>query len=120
MYPFASRLRWLAASRYRHLLRGFERSPPTDTLVQERLESLARWVRVRDGVMVLLYLGLAGSALTFVAPLLPALGPVVDTVDSVSTGVNTFAGLITVAYLFITRLLGQIETDIWVILAAND
>jgi hypothetical protein len=120
MYPFRSRLRWFAASRYRHLLRGFEDAPPTDTLVQERLASLARWVRVRDGVMVLLYLGLAGSALTVLAPILPALSAVVDAVDAVATGLNAFAGLITLVYLFITRLLGQIETDIWVLLAAND
>lgn len=120
MYPFGSRLAWLLASRYKHILKAFEKHPPTDTLVQERLESLARWGRVRGVVAAFLYLGIVASLVGLLGQVLPALKGATVFLQGAAAVAGTFAGFITVAFLFLTRLLGQIEADITTMLLIKD
>jgi hypothetical protein len=116
VYPFRSRSGWLAASRYKHVLKAFSQHPPSDSLVQERLQSLARWGRLRAFVAVLLYLGILASLVSLFAHLLPALQGASDVLQGAAAFAGTFTGLFTVAFLFLTRLLGQIEADILTLL----
>jgi hypothetical protein len=117
MYPFRTRTKWILANRYHHILRAFRDRPAPDTLVQERLESMRRWNRVFIAVGFLLYVGIGASLAGVVATVIPALEEPTQAFQSVVSVTSAFTGALTLAYLFLARLLGQIETDIWVVLA---
>jgi len=67
MYPFSTRLRWVVAGRYAHILAAAARNPVTDSLVMERLASMRRWNQVHLVVGSLLLVGLVGAAATAAA-----------------------------------------------------
>ncbi|MCA1818965.1 MAG: hypothetical protein LC620_02750 [Halobacteriales archaeon] len=118
MYPFESRLQWLLHSSYGHLLHDLELNPHgRDSLLQERAASLRRWDRARTGVMVLLYLGVLGAAVAYASDFVPGLGEATPLVSAFIRLVGALTGLLTLAYLFLTRLLDQLEADIYMILA---
>jgi hypothetical protein len=120
MYPYESRLRWLFNSRYHHILQFLQLHHDRlghDSLVLERAASLRRWGRTRAAVAVTLYLGILGTALSFASRYF---GPVAATVPLLTTLVKitgTFTGILTLAFLFLTRLLSQIEGDILMLLS---
>lgn len=118
MYPFDTRPRWLLASRYAHFTAAFERrgSRLQDTLVAERFQSLRRWSRVRTVVTVFLSLGIAAAVVTYAGHLLTVLAPASDLLRSLATYASAFTGAFTLAFLFLTRLLSQIEADILTLL----
>ncbi|MFO1532718.1 MAG: hypothetical protein ABR562_03325 [Thermoplasmatota archaeon] len=120
MYPFSTRLAWLAASRYKHILKGFELHPVPDTLVQERLEAMARWSRIRAIVTLLLYAGAAASLASVLAQLLPGLADANDALQRAAAFTGASAGLLTLAFLFLTRLLSQIEADVLTLLLRKE
>lgn len=118
MYPFDSRPRWILAARYAHITAAFERRGTglQDSLVAERVHSLKRWGRARTAVTVLLSLGIAAAVLTYAGQLVDALAPISQVLRTIATYANAFTGAFTVAYLFLTRLLSQIEADILTLL----
>ena len=120
MYPFKSRTRWLLAGRYLHLAKALSLHPSPDTLVQEKVDSLVRWGRVRTGVAVLLYLGILGGLATYFGSKVPGFAEVAYVLEDVATVVGAFAGILTLAFLFLTRVLAQIEADLLMLLTLND
>ncbi|MFA5944594.1 MAG: hypothetical protein WC876_09030, partial [Candidatus Thermoplasmatota archaeon] len=113
MYPYRNRLRWFLFGRYSHLARAIRdrRAGLQDTILDSRISSLRVWNSIRFAVSLVLSIGVLATALAAIARALPG-----GTDDGVVVGVVTFAsaltGLLTVAYLFLTRLLGQIEIEI--------
>lgn len=120
VYPFRSRIRWLMAGRYLHVAKALALNPGSDTLVQEKVESLVRWGRVRTVVSFLLYLGIAGGLLTYFSSKVPGLAEVAYVLEDAAAVVGAFAGILTLAFLFLTRLLAQIEADLLMLLILND
>jgi hypothetical protein len=120
VYPFETRLQWLYNSSYSHLLHALELNPHgRDSLLQERAASLRRWDRVRTGVMVLLYLGVLGAVVAYLGNFIPGLDEATPLVSALIRLVGALTGLLTLVYLFLTRLLDQLETDIYMILASS-
>lgn len=80
------------------------------------MTALRLWNRVRAIVIFLLSLGIAATTTAWVARYVPSLDAAVDVLTRMRTLASAFTGLFTLVYFFLTRLLGQIETDIMTIL----
>jgi hypothetical protein len=120
VYPYESRLAWLLHSRYGHILQALELTPPgRDSLLHERAGSLRRWDRVRTGTMLLLYVGFAGTAVGLAANFVPGLDTATPWITAIVRISGALTGLLTLAYLFLTRLLSQLEADILMALATS-
>ncbi|HUR61253.1 MAG TPA: hypothetical protein VM286_02675 [Candidatus Thermoplasmatota archaeon] len=120
MYPYESRLRWILSSRYNHILQALELKPHPrhDSLVSERARSLRKWDRVRTGVSVLLYIGFAAAAIAYAGNFVPFLAEAAPYLRTLVGAASALTGLMTLAYLFLSRLLSQIEADILMLLSA--
>ena len=117
MYPFESRLRWHLSDRAGHLVAAFRlQGHVHDSLVEERVRSLARASRIRGIVLALLYLGLVGTAVAALARYLPAASTAEAILDRTLAVVGSLAGVLTVLALALTRLLGQLEADLLMLL----
>jgi hypothetical protein len=120
VFPYETRLRWLLSSRYGHILRALALTPhPRDSILEERAASLRRWDRTRTTFMVFLYLGFAGTAIAIGGNFVPGLRELAPVLVALIRYVGTLTGLLTLAYLFLTRLLSQLEADILMLLVAN-
>lgn len=99
--------------RYAHLGRAARdrRRGLQDTILTQRLASLRLWNLVRFVVSVPLTAGLVATVGGTIANLLPG-GLAQEAVDDILALSTSVAGVFTLAYLFLTRLLGQIEIDI--------
>ncbi len=106
------------AGRHAHILRAFDLNPPADSLLGERLATLKRWNSVQGIVGMLLLFGLVSAAATTLANLVPAWGGFWNLLRGAAGVVGGLAGLLTITYLVLARLLGQIEADI-LVLAIN-
>jgi hypothetical protein len=107
-------------SRYGHILQALELgSRGRDSLLHERAASLRRWDRVRTGALVLLYLGFAGTVVGLAANFVPGLSQATPVVTAAVRVAGALTGLLTLVYLFLTRLLSQLEADILMILASS-
>ncbi|MHB1262150.1 MAG: hypothetical protein ACYC2H_10610 [Thermoplasmatota archaeon] len=119
MYPYRNRTRWFLFGRYSHLMRACRdrRRALQDTVLDGRLASLRTWNTVRFAVSLLLTGGLVATAVSAYANMLPgAASTVLVGFITISTALT---GGLTVAYLFLTRLLGQLEIDILTILTLD-
>lgn len=118
VYPYRSRLRWLAFGRYAHLVRSLRDRPlrMQDTILEQRVASLRGWNSVR----FMLYLLLAPSFGTAVTSAylsrVPTAPAIVDGIVAFSTALATFLGL---AIVLVSRLLGQLEIDILMLLVVE-
>lgn len=121
MYPYRTRSRWLLSSRYGHLVRALDKRPRSlqDTTLEARVAAMRFWNRIHAVVIVLLSIGLAGALAAWVARVLPAFDPAAEAVDQLTVITGTASGVLTLAYLFVTRLLGQLEADILAILTVD-
>ncbi len=112
MYPFSTRLRWLAAGRYAHILKAAELHRSADSLVGERLTTLRRWNTIHLVVGTLLLFGILGSVATTAANIFPELGGFWGALRDAAAAIGAFTGILTLAYLGVNRLLSQIEADV--------
>lgn len=112
MYPFAGRLQWLFASRYKHLVAACRQATTADSLVTERLASLERWGKMRAVVAGFLYLGLAAAVGSYLGQYVPGLEELAVPLEQAAAITGAFTGLFTLAFLALTRLLSQLEIDI--------
>lgn len=121
MYPYRNRSRWFIGSRYAHLVHALDkrRRPIQDTTLESRVESIRWWNRIHSIVLVLLSIGLAAAVAAWIARFLPSFDTAAHVVDQVSSWANVASGFLTVVYLFVTRLLGQLEADILCILTID-
>jgi hypothetical protein len=120
MYPFesGSRLRWFFVGQWGHLLEAIERAgvAGADPRLGRRTESLRFWNGVRSVFMVLLSLGVIGTAIAWFVELLPGAREAEEATNWVAASIRSITGVLTAIYFLLTRLLGQIETDIWALL----
>ncbi len=117
VYPYPNRYRWLAAGRYAHLLQALKgRGVRGRPILAARLKALRLWTRVRFVVLLLLSISLAATAGAWIARYLPSVQDTLDAINSFTALVGAASGLLTLAFLFLTRLLDQIEIDILLIL----
>lgn len=119
MYPYRNRTRWFLFGRYSHLMRACRdrRRVLQDTVLEARLTSMRTWNTIRFAVSLLLTGGLVATAISAYANLIPgAASAVLVGFVALST---TLTGVLTLAYLFLTRLLGQLEIDILAILTLD-
>jgi hypothetical protein len=113
VYPYRNRWRWIVFGRYSHLVRAIRdhRTLLDDPVLRQRVNSLRSWNLVRFIISIPLTVGVLATAASAVSSMLPdtaaerAFGDLV----AIITGTT---GLLTVLYLFLTRLLGQLEIDI--------
>lgn len=112
MYPFSRRSQWIVAGRYGHIVRAFDLNPAADSLVGERVAALRRWNRVHGIVGGFLLFGLISAAATAAANLFPDQGGFWVVLRDAAALIGGLAGLLTIAYLTLGRLLSQIEADI--------
>jgi hypothetical protein len=111
-------MRWFLFGRYSHLVRAVRdhRLELQDTILDHRITMLRAWIPVRLAVSVLLSLGAVATALSALAKAIP--GGLADHFIVASIAFSSALTLfLTVAYLFLTRLLGQLEIDVLAILA---
>lgn len=119
MYPYRNRTRWFLFGRYSHLMRACRdrRGALQDTVLDARLASMRVWNTLRFAVSILLTGGVVSTIISAYANLLPgAASTVVVGFVAISTALT---GALTLAYLFLTRLLGQLEIDILTILTVD-
>lgn len=121
MYPYQSKLQWFAASRYGHLIRALGRRQfgAVDQVLTARLRALRVWNQARFLILVFLSIGLASTVGAWIARYLPDFQSALDAVNQFATLSGTISGVLTLAYLFLTRLLGQLEIDILTILTVD-
>lgn len=121
MYPYRNRSRWFIGSRYAHLVRALDkrRRPIQDTTLESRVESIRFWNRMHSIVLVLLSIGVAAAIAAWVARFIPAFDPAAEAIGTVTTGAGAASGALTILYLFVTRLLGQLEADVLCILTID-
>lgn len=119
MYPYRNRLRWFLFGRYSHLLRACRdrRRALQDTTLEARLDSMRTWNTVRFAVSLLLAAGVVATVASTYANLLP--GPASRVVVGFVAVSTTLTGFLTLVYLFLTRLLGQLEIDVLAILTLD-
>lgn len=121
MYPYRNRWRWFMFGRYAHLAKAINerKTPLQDTVLESRVGALMRWNRIRFGVSLLLSLGILAAAGAWIAARLPSAETASVLLDDTAALSSAAAGVLTVAYLFFSRLLGQIEADILTILTVG-
>jgi hypothetical protein len=110
VYPYRNRSRWLLFGRYSHLVRAIRDHPSEDVVLRKRVNSLRMWNSVRFGFSVLLSAGLVATVASAVASQLP--GQAESVLAGIVAASTATTGALTVVYLFLTRLLGQLEIDI--------
>lgn len=110
MYPYRNRLRWFVFGRYSHLVRAIRDHPSEDLTLIRRVNSLRIWNSVRFVFSVLLSVGVAATVASAVASQLP--GQAESVLAGVVAASTAATGVLTLVYLFLTRLLGQLEIDI--------
>lgn len=120
VYPYRNRLRWFMFGRYAHLVRAARdrRRGVQDTVLDQRLASLRAWNSVRFVVSVPLTAGLVATVGGALANLLPG-GLAQEVVDDILALSTSVTGIFTLAYLFLSRLLGQLEIDILALLTLD-
>jgi hypothetical protein len=118
MYPYRTRLQWFIFGRYAHLIEGISRrrGELQDSVLDARLVDLAWWNRVRFVTLILLSLGLIATMGAYIARAIPAWETAQSLIERIAALSGASAGFLTLAYLFLTRLLSQIEADILAIL----
>ena len=106
--------------RYSHLLRAARdrRRGVQDTLLTQRLASLRSWNFARFVVSVPLTLGLLATVVSFVAAFLPG-GAAEDVVGRVLALTTALTGGLSIVYLFLLRICGQLEIDILALLTLD-
>ena len=120
MYPYRNRMRWIVAGRYAHLLKALDRRRNLqDSVLEARLEAMRVWGRVRMVVIILLSIGLLATTVAWIARFMPAFEAAVEAIVRIATTASYLSGALTLTYLFLTRLLGQLEADILALLALD-
>lgn len=121
MYPYPDRLRWFIAGRYAHVVKAAEvrKGALRNPILRARVDSLRTWNQVRAGVIVLLSLGIAGAAAAWIARQLGAFSTAAEAVDQLAAAASASSGFLTIIYVILTRLLGQLEIDIMSMLATT-
>jgi len=118
VYPYRSRLRWLAFGRYSHLVRALRDHPLSvqDTVLEQRVASLRGWNSVRFTLYLLLAPSFGTAVTSAYVNRLPSAPAVVDGIVAFSAALATFLGI---AIIAVTRLLGQLEIDILTLLTVE-
>ena len=113
MYPFRNRWRWILFGRYPHLVRAARDNPRArqDHILRQRLNSLARWNLVRFIVSIPLAFGVVAAASTAIVQLLPGQA-IEDALANLLALATAITGGLSLIYLALSRLLGQLEIDI--------
>lgn len=111
MYPFPNRFKWLIADRQLHLAEGAGPAAAQDTLLMERLNALRRWARIRGILTTLLSLGIIASVSTYVTSVVDGLSLASEALRTAAAIAGAFTGVLTLAFLLVTRALGQLEAD---------
>jgi hypothetical protein len=121
VYPYRNRVRWFFASRYAHLVHALDkrRRPLQDTTLEARTEAMRFWNRIHWMVLLLLSVGVAAVIASWVTRFIPAFDAAAEAIDRGTTAASALSGALTLVYLFVTRLLGQIEADILAILTID-
>jgi hypothetical protein len=117
VYPYRTRTRWLLAGRYAHLAMAVNsrRAGLQDSVLERRVQALERWNAVRAVLLVLLSLGVVAAILSSAARALPG-GIADDVIGGLLAASAALAGVLTLATVLVTRLLGQLEIDILALL----
>lgn len=110
MYPYRNRWLWFLFGRYSHLVRAFRDHPSEDLTLIRRVHSLRVWSTARFVFSILLSIGVAATVASAVASQLP--GQAESVLAGIVAASTAATGVLTLVYLFLTRLLGQIEIDI--------
>ena len=120
MYPYRTRMQWFLAGRYAHLVQAANRRSRIvqDSTLEVRVANLKFWNLVRFIVSIPLGLTLMATVASTIARIVPG-GLAEELVSRLLAYSSLFAGLFTLAYLFLTRLLSQIEIDILAILTLD-
>lgn len=119
MYPYPDRLRWFVAGRYAHVVKAAEvrKGALRNPILRARVDSLRTWNQVRAGVIVLLSLGIGAAATAWTARQVGAFSTAADAVDQLAAAASASSGFLSIIYVLLTRLLGQLEVDIMALLA---
>ena len=112
---------WLLGSRYGHLVRALDhrRRQLQDSTLEARADAMRFWNRVHAAVLILLSVGLAAAAAAWIAKVLPSFEAAAEAVDRLAFVTSVSSGALTLVYLFVNRLLGQLEADILAILTID-
>ncbi|MEK6976369.1 MAG: hypothetical protein AABY18_08515 [Candidatus Thermoplasmatota archaeon] len=121
VYPYRNRIRWLFASRYAHLVHALDkrRRSLQDTTLESRVESIRFWNKLHSIVLVLLSIGVAATLAGWIARFVPTFDSAADAISQATTSAGAASGFLTILYLFVTRLLGQLEADVLTILTID-
>jgi hypothetical protein len=121
VYPYRTRTHWFLASRYAHLVRALDgrRRQLQDSTLEARVDAIRFWNRIHSALLILLSIGFAATVAAWVAGFIPAFEAAAEAVSRVTAVVGISSGFLTIIYLFITRLLGQLEMDVVAILTVD-
>lgn len=121
VYPYRTRVAWLVGNRYAHFIRALDqRRSIQDSVLEARVDAMRFWNQVRFFVLILLSLGLGAAGGAWIVRFMPAFEAAVEVVGTVAATASYISGALTLAYLFVLRLLGQLEADILTILTLRD
>jgi len=118
VYPYRNRFRWFLFGRYSHLIRACRDNgrAAQDKVLRARLGSMRAWNSIRFGVSLLLATGIVATVVSAYVNAIPGANAVVGSIVGASTAASAALSLI---YFLLTRLLGQLEIDVLMILTLD-
>jgi hypothetical protein len=114
-------MRWLVSGRYSHLAQAVDAHRPElqDTILEHRIQAMRKWNTVRIALLVLLSVGVVAAILSGIAHALPG-GIAAHVVNGIVAASTALTGILTLATLIVTRILGQLEIDILTLVMLAD
>lgn len=117
MHPYRNRLQWNLRAPAEHLIDGLE--PVVDQLpsdIKRRFLAASRDVRrtlkIRLGVLILLYIGIISSAITWITQLIPTFQVFLDLLRPLAQILSGISVLFLLVTLLLQRRIGQLEADL--------
>lgn len=116
MFPYKNRLKWWISARQAHLADGIDDQAPLydgdrGEQLRRRVRGLRRWLKVRIVAIVFLSFSIVATIVSAILNLIPATAELEAGLALSMRIASTFAGVITLVYLFTVRTLGQLEID---------
>ncbi len=123
VYPYSHPWKWWFNNRFRHLVDGLQEAPHLglieQAILQQRTRLMNKWLIVRAFLMPFLFASVISAVAVAVVGAIGATSETSAALSLFRTVSNTFAGVFLAAYFLANRTLGQVESDILLLLTVG-
>ncbi len=123
MYPYSRPWLWWFNNRFRHLVDGLKHADnlgeENAPVVAQRIRMMKTWLVVRAIITPFLFASVISAVIAAVVGAIGAENEASAALALFRTVSNTFAGVFLAAYFLANRVLGQLESDLLLILTVG-